>query len=613
MTLTSLFRIILLSLVLAPTALAQTPLSLFGDQDLPRSSADLVAVDVFVSQDGVEPGDEIQAAVMLGIESTWHVNAHQPLQDYLIGTNLDLETHPRIIIAETQYPEPKLQRFAFASDQLAVYEGQAPIFLTLRTSEAIEPGQYDLEGELRIQACNDEICLAPSTVEVSLTVPVVEAGTPVVLQHEAVFEQYDPFAVQSTVGNEIAARFEESWVLAFLSIFVIGLALNLTPCVYPMMSVTVSLFGGQEAGRFGSSFARATIYVLGIVFMYSVLGVMAAFTGSLFGAWLQSPWVLAAIGALLFLLSLSMFGVYELQLPSSWMTKLGSANQVTGFAGLFLSGMAVGVFAAPCIGPPIIALLAFVGAQGNVAFGFASFAVLAFGLGVPYLILGTFSGLLSNLPRSGVWMVWVKKVFGVVLVGAALFYLGLAFAPAIAPYAVVVALIGGGIYLGFLERSGNSGSGFQRLKWVIGTLAVASGIWAFVGLQKPGIQWEPYAETAVAEALEEGRPVLMDFYADWCIPCLELDRATFTDGRVIDATRDFTRLKVDLTHFDSEEAEALRNQYNVAGVPTIVFLDDRGNEVEEARVVGFVNARAFLERVDRLNRRLNREAVPASY
>lgn len=589
------------------------PQSLFGDQDLPQSSADLVAVDVFVSHDGVVPGGEIQAAVRLDIEPTWHINAHQPLQDYLIGTNLDVETHPRIIIAETQYPEPKLQRFAFANDRLAVYEDTSPIFLTFRTSEAIESGIYDLAGSLRIQACNDEICLAPSTVDLTLSIPVVDAGTPITAQHDALFDQYDPFAGPSMAGNDLAASFEENWLLAFLSIFVIGLALNLTPCVYPMMSVTISLFGGQEASRFGASFARALVYVLGIVMMYSVLGMMAAFTGSLFGAWLQSPWVLAAIGLLLLLLSLSMFGMYELQLPSSWMTKLGSANQVTGFAGLFLSGLVVGVFAAPCIGPPIIALLAFVGASGDPVFGFASFSMLAFGLGVPYLILGTFSGLLSRLPRSGVWMVWVKKVFGVVLVGAAIFYLGLAFAPAMAPYAVVLALLGGGVYLGFFERSGERGSGFQRLKWIVGTLAIAGGVWALIGLQKPGIEWQPYEESAVAEALEEGRPVLMDFYADWCIPCLELDRVTFTDRRVIGATEDFTRLKVDLTQFDSEEAEALRNQYNVAGVPTIVFLDDRGEEVEAARVVGFVNARTFLERVDRLNQRVGRGATPASY
>lgn len=602
---------VLVAAIVAPFSAASAQ-GFFGNTDVPQSSAELVEVTPALSRDAVRPGEEFQAALEFDIADTWHINSYQPLQDYLIATELNVETHPQLIIAETQYPAHKLQRFDFAGgEQLAVYEGREAIFLSLRGAEGLQPGEHVLDATLRVQACNDEICLAPSNIDLSLPITVVAADDETRAANEALFARYEPFSGPAGGGGDVGDLFSRSWILAFGSIFVIGLALNLTPCVYPMMSVTVSLFGGQQTTTFGASFVRALVYVFGIVVMYSVLGVIAALTGSLFGAWLQSPWVLGAIGVLLFLLALSMFGLYELQLPSSWMNKLGAANQVTGFAGLFLSGLVVGIFAAPCIGPPIIALLAFVGSEGNVLFGLGIFSVLAFGLGVPYLLLGTFSGLLQRMPKSGVWMVWVKKLFGVVLVGAALFYLGLAFAPQLAPYAVVVALVLGGVYLGFIERSGDRGTVFHKVKMAIGGVAFVAGLVAFASLQRPGIEWEPYSPERVEQAIADGTPVMMDFYADWCVPCLELDRVTFTDSRVVQESENFVRLKVDLTQFDSEESEALRRRYEVAGVPTIVFLDPTGEEIRDIRVVGFVNANDFLGRIERVPQQS--VAVPASY
>src|SRR6185503_18342761 len=188
-------------------------------------------------------------------------------------------------------------------------------------------------------------------------------------------------------------------------------ALNLTPCVYPMMGVTISLFGGDTGGGGMKALPRALVYVLGIALMYSSLGVVAAMTGGLFGGWLSNPWVLGGIGLLLLAMALSMFGLYELTAPSALLTRLGGAAGASLF-GTFLAGLLVGVFAAPCIGPPIIALLAYVGSKGDPVFGFWAFFVLSLGLGLPYLVLGMSTGLLTRLPRSGSWMDWVKHLFG---------------------------------------------------------------------------------------------------------------------------------------------------------------------------------------------------------
>jgi thiol:disulfide interchange protein DsbD len=343
-------------------------------------------------------------------------------------------------------------------------------------------------------------------------------------------------------------------------------------------------------------FGLALTYVLGMAIMYSALGLVAALTGGLFGGFLQNPVVLLGIGVLMIALSLSMFGLYEFQ-PPAWLLERAGGTTGTSVLGVFLSGLVVGVFAAPCVGPPVVALLAVVGARGDPWFGFATFFTLAMGLGFPYLVLGTFSGLISSLPRSGDWMEWVKKVFGVILVAVGLFYALLAFAPKQAALVVPAALVLGGVYLGFFEKSGAKKPGFAWLKRVAGTGAVIAGVVMWSGMQAKGIEFRAATEADLDAALAAGRPVMIDFSADWCVPCHELDNFTFTDRRVIAAARDFVAFKVDLTRYDSPEAERWRRRYEITGVPTIVFLG-RGGEVRGARVEGFLPAGPFLERME---------------
>jgi len=563
------------------------------------SSADKVSVELKPGQDKAHPGTTVRGAVQLTLAETWHINAHFPTEDYLIGTTLDLKPVEGIIVADISYPEGEDLTFAFSEKPLSVYEETVTIFYTLRISDKLAPGNYTLSGELLVQACDDQVCLAPSTIPVEVPLLVVDAGEPITLLNEALFAKYDTRATASASSspNELLALFEsEGSLAAFFAIFLIGLALNLTPCVYPMMSVTVSIFGAQTETKTIKVFFKALVYVFGIASMYSVLGVTAALSGGLFGSWLQSPWVLGGIAALLFALALSMFGLYQLQAPYWLTSKLGGTTG-TSLVSTYVSGLVVGVFAAPCIGPPVIALLALVGAKGDPVFGFWVFFVLSSGLGLPYLILGTFSGLLKKIPRSGDWMIWVERIFGVVLVAAALFYLSLAVAPKLAAYVPAFALIAGGLYLGFFEQSGKEKKLLTRIKRVFGVATIALGLVFANALREPGLSWSPYSDELLAQAKNSGTPVMIDFYADWCIPCLELDRKTFTDAGVIDAGASFVRLKVDLTHFDSPEAEALRKQFNIAGVPTILFLDRDGIENESARVIGYLSPEQFLQRM----------------
>ncbi|HEV2105777.1 MAG TPA: cytochrome c biogenesis protein CcdA, partial [Candidatus Eisenbacteria bacterium] len=388
----------------------------------------------------------------------------------------------------------------------------------------------------------------------------------------------------------------------FLALFVGGLLLNLTPCVFPMLGVTVSIFGARRREPLPRVLAHATLYVLGLCVMYSALGVAAALTGGLFGALLQNAWVNVGLGALLIGLSLGMFGVFEMQPPAWVLNRLGGAN-ATSALGLFVSGLGVGIIAAPCVGPFVVAVLALVARRGSAPFGLATMFTLSFGLGFPYLFLATFSNLLQRLPRSGGWMEWVKKVFGVVMSAIGLDYVLLGLAPRLSPWVLPAALLLGGLYLGFLEKSANERRGFVGLKRGAGLAAVAGGVALVLFMQGAAaraLTFRPYDAGAVAASFAAGRPVMLDFSADWCVPCHELELETFADPRVVAAARGFDAYRVDLTRYDSAESGRWRAQYAVAGVPTVVFLRPGGDEARAARVEGFVPADAFLARLKRV-------------
>ncbi len=573
----------------------------------PVTSASKVSVTTEFLKSAVLPGTSIQTVVVMDIEAGWHINSNRPTLDWLIGTTLNLQFPEGLSASKILFPPYKEFEFSFAEGQLLhVYEGESPIFMNVDVAEYVSPGDYQVSGTLRVQACDDMVCLAPSNIPVEFTITVTDDTSQITDIDAALFETFEPgsgdFVTFDQAGeqNQIASLIDESGLFwAFVAIFFIGLALNLTPCVYPMISVTVSIFGGQTDSNIGRVFAKALTYVLGIATMYSILGVVAALSGGLFGSALQSPFVLAIIGLLLLGLALSMFGLYEIQMPY-WLTSKLGGQSASGFIGVYVSGLVVGVFAAPCIGPPIIALLAFVGAKGDPVFGFWSFFILSLGLGLPYLILGTFSGLMQKLPKSGVWMVWVKKVFGIVLVGVGLFYLGLAFFPKYTPWVLALTLLLGGIYLGFLERSGLDKKVFRAVKWAVGLVGIVFGILMIINLTKPSVEWTPYDATAYEQALADGQPIILDFYADWCIPCLELDQVTFVDPGVIEGLDRFVRFKVDLTNFDSESSNELREKFNIVGVPTIVFIGSEGREVTSARVIGFLNPEEFMEQVNKV-------------
>ena len=392
----------------------------------------------------------------------------------------------------------------------------------------------------------------------------------------------------------------QNYFLHFLTFFITGLAVNLTPCVYPMMTVTASLFKppqGQQV-RLITSFGRAFVYVLGMAVMYSSLGVFAAMTGALFGGILQNKWVVLTVAILMLGLALSMFGVFQFRVPSGLLQKLERLRKIR-FFGLFFAGMFVGIFAAPCIGPPVLALLTSVADRGNPLFGFLSFFVFSLGLGFPYLILGTFSGLLKKIPKAGSWLIWVEHAFGVILLGFSVYYFVIAINSEFVKWVPPITVILGGVYLGFLEKSGKEKPLFVRLKWVAGLTSLIFGISIIASILTPkaSLAWEAYTSDKATLAATKKQPVVIDFYADWCITCHELENFIFTNPTVAKELKEFVRLRVDATDMMAPAVQQVLEQYGVFGLPIIVFLDEDGREVEDARVIGYVPPPEFLESV----------------
>jgi thiol:disulfide interchange protein DsbD len=412
-------------------------------------------------------------------------------------------------------------------------------------------------------------------------------------------------AQPSGIGAPGSALFQSGLLLTLVGVFFGGLALNLTPCVYPLIPITVSYFGGRGTDKAGLLAVHSLFFLLGLAVTNSTLGVVAALTGGLLGSVLQHPAVLIVIATILVGLALSFFGLWELKLPG-FLTQAASRSY-GGYGGSLFMGLTLGVVAAPCIGPFLIGLLTYVASTGNPYLGFMLFFTLSLGLGIPLATLAFFSGKLDRLPRSGEWMIWVRKLLGWVLVAMAAYFVKPLFSShLVGTFLLAAVILSGGVHLGFIDRTTGTFRAFGLLKKTVGIGAVSLAGYMVVSLVMlgPGVAWQPYSEEKVEQATEMGKPVIIDFYADWCAPCRDLDRITFHDPEVVEAAKSFSMLKVDLTRKGDPLHEVLLNRYEVRGVPTVVFLGPDGKEVKSLRVLSFEKPEVFLEKMNHLQQGL---------
>jgi len=575
----------------------------------------LVTADMSHSLSVFHAGSVGYVAITAQIAEGWHINADKPLESYLIPTVLEVQAGPGIEIVRLLYPAPVLRKLDISETKMALYDGVAVFGAVVRIGENVKPGSYRITATLRYQGCNNLTCVEPASASTddTLRVGALDEG---VEQLDAEIFSKPPFTDREGQAVGIEAASSGAWdfgkmvaerglALVLLSIFLIGLGLSFTPCIYPIIPITISYFGGQAGGRKSRAFLLALLYVLGMSITYSVLGTIAAMTGSLFGSALQNPFVVLLLAAILITLALSMFGLWEIRMPMFLARRTGSARQ--GYAGAVVMGLTMGIVAAPCIGPAVLALLTYVGEMGKPLLGFLMFFTLAWGIGAPFLVLGTLSGSIARLPRSGAWMIWVRKIFGFVLVAMALYFVRHLMGPRLVSIGYAAIAIAGGIYLGWIDRTAAAGRGFKVLKRTVGIAGVALGAAFLVfpairggaDVKPRGIAWQPFSEEAVLSAAREGKSVVIDFSAAWCLLCHELDKKTFIDPEVVRLSAGFVPLRVDLTRPGAVETK-IKNDYRVRGIPVIIFIDGAGNERAELRATGFIDASEFARRVEAL-------------
>lgn len=402
-------------------------------------------------------------------------------------------------------------------------------------------------------------------------------------------------------------------------VFAGGLLTALTPCVYPLIPITVGVFGARKAERRSKAILLTMAYVVGMGLVFSALGVVAAKTGQAFGSILGDPRFVVGLAIFLLVLAASMFGAFELSLPSGLAQKLNTVGG-GGVAGAFLMGSVSGFLAAPCTGPVLTGLLAFVAESQNSGLGAMLLFIYALGIGVPFVLIGVFT---LRLPRGGAWMEWVKSILGIALVALAAAYLKDAFPAArgglshlgeqlgrnpatwIAAALAVAGVLVGGIHRSFKEGALDFALKSAGVLLVVGAFLLRSAALNTASPSSPGLQWHvqfPGAaassttvfDAALARARQSSQPVMIDFGAEWCAACKELERDTYVDSRVVsEANGRFLNIKVDGTN-EVDSVEALYKRFGVQALPTVAFVSSQGEILSQPRVTGFLGPEQFL-------------------
>ena len=581
----------------------------FGDLLLDEKvPVEKLSVKNHLSLDRVQPGSQFQIAVVVEIAKGWHVNAN-PAKEGFIATQITLPDAPHLTFGEVVYPAGDVLKLA-SIGEAPVYHDTITIGIQADLSQTAPVGLSTLGFQLQYQACNDEQCLLPETLDFSIPIEVVGIEETVQRINETVFANIEFAAPPGSTGDEgsLARALSGGQVwLAFLLVFAGGILTSLTPCVYPLIPITVSIFGANESAGLFKSFLLSVVYVIGIVVMYSILGVAVASTGAVFGQIMANPWVVGFISLILVTLGLSMFGVFEIRLPYAVQNRLNTVGG-TGFAGAFAMGTVAGVIAAPCTGPALAVVLTYIATTGSLFLGFWLMFTYALGMGLLFIGIGTFSGLLSALPRSGGWMYVLENIFGIAIITMALYFLKDVFPllqiileNSLRAFGIAGGLVLVGLWLGKLTQRFSGIPARVKFQKACGLLLAVLGAYMFVGgIQQPAgpqLDWVYDEAEGFEIAKQENKLVMLDFYAAWCAACKELDHLTYADPAVAARLADYVNVKLDFTR-TSETTKALTEKYQIPGLPVVIFLD--ADETVLKRFTGFVDAEEMLGILDEI-------------
>jgi thiol:disulfide interchange protein DsbD len=544
---------------------------------------------------------------------------------YLYRHTIDFEIPAsEIRVAGMELPEARAIRDEYFGDTEVYYD---QIEIPVRLERPAGPEQR-VELVAAFQGClTDGICYPPMTRSLEVMLPSATADDVAVTLGEMAPPVPAAASAPASVSeqDELAGLLGGSPLIALPLFFVAGILLAFTPCVFPMVPILSGLIAGAGDGMTtAKAFRLSLVYVLAMALVYTGFGVVAGVFGQNLQAIFQHPWVLSAFAILFVLLSLSMFGFYELQIPASIQTRLNAlSNRAEGgtLLGAAIMGALSALVVGPCVAAPLMGALIYIGQTGDAVLGGAALFSMAIGMGVPLMIWGTSAG--GLLPRAGVWMVAVKAVFGVGLLALAIWML-----ERVLPGAVIMLLWGAlaiacAMYLLSASRGEQTLGGWQKLWRGLGAMLLIIGAIQFVGALSGGQDWlrplhhlQPTSGGAMttpappaferidsldqlqARIADSSRPVFLDFYADWCVDCVRMERRTFPDPAVAERMQALTLLKVDVTDYNDEHRSIL-GHFGLIGPPAYLFFDS-GDELRALRTFGFMPPPEFTALLDRV-------------
>ena len=466
--------------------------------------------------------------------------------------------------------------------------------------------------EIAYQGCTEGFCYPPEVKEIKVAdLPIAQVANTEKTSENSTALSAQPKAEQDRLAESL---FNSKY--AVFGFFLLGLGLAFTPCVLPMLPLLSAIVIGQnQRPNMWRAFALSFVYVQGMAVTYTLLGLIVAAIGLPFQVALQHPYVMIGLSIIFVLLALSMFGVFTLQLPSSLQTKLSllSQQQKAGaFGGVFLMGMIAGLVASPCTSAPLSGALLYVAQSGDLFTGAITLYLLALGMGVPLILITLFGN--KILPKSGMWIETVKKLFGFVMLALPVFLISRILPDEWTPR--LWAMLGTTLFIWFAFQMPKNGTGWVfRILFLVAAMISVKPLqtWVWGESQAPSavenkvvshVEFKKVkSEAELQQALSENNKplVMLDLYADWCVACKEFEKETFSDPSVQKAFGDMLLLQVDMTK-NSEENRALMKKYKVLGLPTILFFNREGKEIEGSRVNGFMPAVEFLQWIEKISK-----------
>ncbi len=566
-------------LVLAFLGLCAVPMTAAATSTGPAA----LTVSAELNYSSLPPGQQAVLAVVVDIPKGLHAQSHTPSREGLIRFELTATASPSVRFLAPQYPKGQDVTYA-ALGKLNVYTGQIIVYLPLELDGKAQPGDVQLTGKVGYQLCDDSSCYAPATATYSVITSIVAQGTAVTASQSDLFKAFDPtsFARESTNTPPPAAQqstgiliqifgwsFElgqSNYLLAMLLAFIVGILFNLMPCVLPVLPLKAMGFYEVSKHNRARSFLLGTVFSLGLLAAFAVLAVLVVVYQAAWGQQFSKPWFVWTMVTILSVFALGMFGLFSVILPVG-VYRFTPTHET--YTGNFLFGAFTALLSTPCTAPMFVGLLAWAGAQPRWV-GVTEVMVVGLGMASPYLVLSALPEVARRLPRTGPWSELVKQLMGFLILAVAVYFAaGRLISGVNFFWGVYAVLLAACIFLIVRTLMLTTRSRPRGIAIAVATLLAATGLWFTHNLTSEGVPWQPYSQAAFDAARKDGRIVMVEFTANWCANCLELESRVFRNPRTSEHIRklDVVPLRADLKDEDAPGWPKLRELNPSGGIP----------------------------------------------